>query len=520
MRLTTLPRPRLTTRVILGIVSLAVWGLHPRFTEAANAVYELKVVDAETGLPCSARIQLKDSRDRVRKIRGALNIDGFSYFTGGIVFELAPGSYKFHLDAGLEYPFQEGYFELKSGDQDTGTIELKRFTDLRKEGWWAGDLAIDHRLADAQTVMMADDLHVAVHRAWDNKIDPWAGQPIRETHSHFDTDRHLWLLGGEDRRAGGTLWLANLPRPLPITRLEAEFPSPLVFQDDIRKIAEVNIPKAHVAADPLSPDLPIWIAHDLVDSLTLLAPAADKLEDSHPLRHYFDPRKFPGAKGITRMRSEVYFHLLNCGLRIAPSAVSLSGRKEGRTDYARVYVNSGEELDYAKWWEDLEQGRSFVTNGPLLRTNVEGYPPGHTFQMTPGQPLTLQAGLTLSTRDKISYLELIQNGKKVEEVSLAEYKAGRGVLPPFIFEEPGWFLIRVVTENPDNYQFAISAPYFVEANGVRRVSRESVEYFQKWLYQRSGNIALEDGSKRDQIIDQHREGRDFWRELMSRANAD
>src|SRR5690606_25242778 len=124
-------------------------------------------------------------------------------------------------------------------------------------------------------------------------------------------DRHLWLLGGEDRRAGGTLWLANLPRPLPITRLEAEFPSPLVFQDDIRKIAEVNIPKAHVAADPLSPDLPIWIAHDLVDSLTLLAPAADKLEDSHPLRHYFDPRKFPGAKGITRMRSEVYFHLLN-----------------------------------------------------------------------------------------------------------------------------------------------------------------------------------------------------------------
>ncbi|MEX0792107.1 MAG: hypothetical protein WD045_03165, partial [Pirellulaceae bacterium] len=88
-----------------------------------------------------------------------------------------------------------------------------------------------------------------------------------------------------------------------------------------------------------------------------------------------------------------------------------------------------EELDYAKWWKDLEQGKSFVTNGPLLRTNVEGHPPGYTFQMTPGKPLTLQAGLTLSTRDKISYLELIQNGKEVEEVSLAEYKAGRGVLP-------------------------------------------------------------------------------------------
>ncbi|MEX2356788.1 MAG: hypothetical protein WEE51_00575 [Pirellulaceae bacterium] len=515
MTLTTLPRPRLTIRLMVGILSLAFWGLQDRSSEAANAVYELKVVDAETGLPRSARIQVKDSRDRVRKVRGALNLDGFAYFTGGIVLELAPGSYKFHLDAGLEYPFQDGFFELQSGDQDTGTIELKRFTDLRKKGWWAGDLAIQHRLADAQTMMMADDLHVAVLQAWDNKLNPFAGQPIRETHSHFDTDRHLWLLGGEDRRAGGTLWFANLPQPLPITRLDAEFPSPLAFQNDIREVAA-----AHIAADPLSPDLPIWIAHDLVDSLTLLAPADDKLEDSHPLREQFDPLKFPGTKDVTRMRAEVYFHLLNCGLRIAPSAVSLNGREGGRSDYARVYVQSGEELDYAKWWKDLEQGKSFVTNGPLLRTNVEGHPPGYTFQMTPGKPLTLQAGLTLSTRDKISYLELIQNGKKVEEVSLAEYKAGRGVLPPFIFEEPGWFLIRVVTENPDNYQFAINAPYFVEANGVRRVSRESVEFFQKWLYQRSGNIALEDGPKRDQIIDQHREGRDFWRKLHSRANAD
>ena len=76
--------------------------------------------------------------------------------------------------------------------------------------------------------------------------------------------------------------------------------------------------------------------------------------------------------------------------------------------YDRVYVHLDEEFSYDQWFEGLRAGRVMVTNGPLIRPNVEGEMPGHVFQADAGQEVDLEVGLTLSTRDKISYLEVDQ----------------------------------------------------------------------------------------------------------------
>ncbi|HAK94366.1 MAG TPA: hypothetical protein DCM87_05035 [Planctomycetes bacterium] len=53
-----------------------------------------------------------------------------------------------------------------------------------------------------------------------------------------------------------------------------------------------------------------------------------------------------------------------------PSAGSASGVLPNPVGYNRVYVHVDGELTYAKWWEGLQAGRAFVTNGPLLRVRT------------------------------------------------------------------------------------------------------------------------------------------------------
>ena len=66
---------------------------------------------------------------------------------------------------------------------------------------------------------------------------------------------------------------------------------------------------------------------------------------------------------------------------------------------------------YQQWWKNLKAGQVVVTNGPLLRAKVEKELPGHTFHGEKGRDLELEIGMTLTTREPISYLEIVQDGQ-------------------------------------------------------------------------------------------------------------
>ena len=42
----------------------------------------------------------------------------------------------------------------------------------------------------------------------------------------------------------------------------------------------------------------------------------------------------------------------------------------------RVYVYTGGPLDYSEWVDNYKKGRSFATNGPIVRFTVNGELPG------------------------------------------------------------------------------------------------------------------------------------------------
>ena len=108
---------------------------------------EVRVIDKDTTQPRPARMHLKDQQGKpVKPPKVPFWKDHFA-FDGNIVFELPLGTYTFEIEAGPEYKFQTGYFTLERNANDTKTIEMQRFVNMKKEGWWSGDLHI-HRPAD------------------------------------------------------------------------------------------------------------------------------------------------------------------------------------------------------------------------------------------------------------------------------------------------------------------------------------------------------------------------------------
>ena len=232
-----------------------------------------------------------------------------------------------------------------------------------------------------------------------------------------------------------------------------------------------------------------------------------------------DRVRYPDPWGNAQWSMYIYFQLLECGLRIPPGAGSASGESPNPVGYNRVYVHVDDELTYEKWWEEFRTGRVFVTNGPLLKPLVEGELPGHVFQADKDAKLDFEIGLTFSTREPVSYFEIIKNGRVEHSVPFATYSKS-GKLPILHFDRSGWFLVRAVTDSPKTYRFAMTGPYYVEIGDQRRISKIAAQFFLDWVYQRAKQIKLDDQQQQKEVLRWHRQARDFWKDLLAKANAE
>jgi hypothetical protein len=206
-------------------------------------------------------------------------------------------------------------------------------------------------------------------------------------------------------------------------------------------------------------------------------------------------------------------------LRIPPGAGSASGESPNPVGYNRVYVHVDGDFTYKKWWEGFRAGRVTITNGPLLKPLANGELPGHVFQAEKGAKLDVEISLTLWTREPVSYLEIIKNGKVEHSVPFAQYLKD-SKLPMLHFDRSGWFLVRVVTDLPKTYRFAMTGPYYVEIGPQRRISKSAAQFFVDWVYERAKQIKLDAPAERKEVLQWHRKARDYWQDLLSKANSD
>jgi len=507
----------------------------PERTAAAGTGGKLQidVVDHDTGQPLACRMHLTNQAGRTQKPPKVPFWHDHFVIDGSLKLKLPVGNYNFVVERGLEYLVVTGHFEIHDFAEDSKTVTLRRFVDLAKEGWYSGDLEVERPAKEIELLMQADDLHVAELVTWGAAKDAAkvADKPASKTAASktapakaadeaaaspqlvtFDGD-HCYRTGaGLLRRPGGSLLLLGLDALPPDAMLTDESAPDIVAWarahgdpwTDLRRVG--------------SWALPVWIALGMVDTI--------ELADSQLARNTVKPdtlgtrprdtTRFAGPYGLGRWTETVYYHLLNCGLHIPPTAGSGSGVAPNPVGYNRVYVHVDEPFRYDRWRENLRAGRVVVTNGPLIRPNVEGELPGHVFKADAGQQVELEVGLTLSTRDPISYLEIVQNGRSVQEVRLDQFAKAGGKLPPVKFSESGWFTIRAVNDLGTTHRFAMTGPYYVEIGYQPRISRASVQFFLDWL----DALAAEPTYAANRSDPTLARARAFWQDLLAKANAD
>jgi hypothetical protein len=498
------------------IIALVLLGQRLPAASAAGELV-LTVVDEKTRLPIPCRMHLVGPGKRPRKADPAPFWHDHFVLPGRTTLKLPVGKYTFEMQRGPEYLNQTGSFTIERTSNDAKVVELRRFADMSAEGWWSGDLYVRRPVRDAELLLGADDLHVAELVTWWNDASQWADRaPPKSPLVLFDRNRYYHVLAGGYARPSVEVLCLNLPQPLPQAQPEGEYPSlvPQLATVRQRSGAWVDLTASYWW------DMPLLVAHGQVDSVQLAEShfCRGSIVDEAGRGKPRDADFYPGPRGMARWAHDVYFQLLECGLRIPPSAGSGSGVMPNPVGYNRAYVHVDGEFNYEKWWQNLRAGQVVVSNGPLLRPSVDGQLPGHVFQAEKGQDLELEIGLTLSTCDPISYLEIVQNGEVRHMIRFADY-AKTGRLPKIHFQESGWFLLRVVAEVDSTYRFALTGPYYVEVGSQRRISRRAAQFFLDWLHQRARQIKLDDPQQRREVLDAYRKARDFWQDLVAKANA-
>ncbi len=483
-----------------------------------SAEVTIVVTDPTVGrVPC--RMHLKDAAGKAVLSKEYPSWKEHFVFPGQAKLTLEPGEYTFELERGPEYQSVAGTLTIEDDSKSELEITLPRITNMAADGWWSGELHVHRDVEDVELLMRAEDLHVAPVITWWNNRNLWKDHPLpKKLLVKFDSNRFYHLMAGEDEREGGALMYFNLGRPLPITGAGREHPSPLTFLKMARAHRGVWID----IEKPFWWDVPIWLASGEVDSIGLANNhmCHSRMYEDEAWGKPRDAKRLPPPRGNGMWTQELYYRVLEAGLRIPPSAGSASGVLPNPVGYNRVYVKLDGELTYEKWWEGLRAGRSFVTNGPLLRVTANGENPGHVFAAAAGERLPISLSVDVTGRDEIEAIEVIQNGKVVQTVrpDAATYF---GSLPNIEFDASGWFLVRARCKNPRTFRFASTAPFYVEIGTEKhRISKAAAEFFLDWVNERSARVKLSDPQMRQDVLKYHDAAREFWRGRIDAANVE
>lgn len=480
----------------------------------------LKVTDSATGEPIAFRIHLRNEHQVAVKLPPLPFWFDHSSSLGSLQLDVLKGNYFFEIEHGPEFVDGRGYFTINDGADDEKTVSLKRTTDMAADGWRSADFDVRRPPREIELTMLADDLRFVPLVTWNNRKSEWTKTklPTPSTVKFDDARRMYDLSAGADDRPGGPIHLFRLPQPAPLPTAGSQLASHIPALRELKaQHPELWIDVAH----PSAWDLPLLAAAGLVDSFCVLSPPLQRTKvDEAPFGRPYNRNQFPGVSGLAEYACDVYFHLLNTGLRVPPSAGSGSGTL-GNTNpvgYNRLYVwNDPAELNEADWWGSLKQGRAIITNGPLIRPRAEGRMPGFVFTGRSGEPVVLDLAMDLTTRDKIDYVEVIQNGKVVHNLPLRDWAQKGGHFPPVVFRESGWCLIRARCDHPQTGRLVMSAPWYVEIDAEPSVRRASAQFFLDWTEERAAMLKITDVAEKKAVDEQLDAARAYWRKLIDTA---
>jgi len=507
----------------VAMVSCQIFCREPCLAE--GGVFVLSTEDETLRQPIASRMELFRPDGKPQVVRHVAGAGRGIVVSESVELTLPDGDYRFRFTRGPEYRIIQGTFSLERTSEDQRTVMLPRMVDMRSEGWISCDLAVPPATNDLRLRMMAEDLHFAA--IVDAEVAPKfpAAIPVNLTpyKPQWSVDH---LATSHDTNV--------IFYPAHESTIHRESNAAETSSQTIERMAKDE--KIRIAvANPFAWELPVWIASEQIDGIFVLG---DWLREDKRVERIVDGRPassidFDGALGPGQYAEQIYWNLLEAGLRIAPLAGT--GTKKGSASktpigYNRVYVH-GQKADFeeskverlggaTEVLEAVWNGCSVVTNGPMLRPTLGGFPPGHVFKSNAGEVMHLGMALELAVRDEVEYLEIIHNGRSFHRARLDEFAEAGGRLPEMIIKESGWVIVRVVTAHKDHYRLAMSAPWYIEFDSKPRISREAVKFFGKWLVDTENRLRQLPPVELQAYVPAVTEARRFWTQRFADATED
>ncbi len=453
-----------------------------------------------------------------------------TYFhsAGSSSLTLPAGQYTILVSRGPEYAAVTRQVTITPGRTSAMPIRLSRLLDLPSLGWWSGDLHVHMNYGGAYRMDVprlraqaeAEDLHVVENLIVNKEqripdIGEWrpGGRPdprsTARTLIRHDEEYHTSWWGHT-----GQLGLSEhliLPNYAGYANTAAAslYPDNATIFGRAREQRGVTgyVHPFDEAPDPAAPGslthaLPVDVALGLVDYLEVLG-FSDHL--------------------ATAM---VWYRLLNAGFRIpagaGTDAMTNFASLHGPLGLNRVFVRSGPRLSYRSWLDGLKAGRTFVSNGPLLRFSLNGREAGDELRVPAGVH-QLTARISLRSNVPVERLEIVANGVAVARVPLSGDSTRADAVIPLPITRSGWLTLRAWSSRShpgvlDGYPFATTSPIYVIVGNRPIRSPDDSAYFVRWIERLEQAAAAHPGwnseAEKQEVMERLGRAKTFYRDRL------
>ena len=473
----------------LSLCAASIRRSHETPAPAGSGRLRLNLIDEASGEPTSARLGLYDATgrmplpsddalvvnfydDEVRQI--FLRGDTFGFpqpwpaanrhvFYADVQYQAVVPAGRYHLVAskGPEYRIVQRRLKVEAGRELEIQVVIPRWDDMRSRSWYSGDAHIHvERAAESDNdrisaYLRAEDVHLANTLQMHNPGAVHFPQYAWGIDGRHRVGDHLVVPGIEGPRTAQRGHTISLNIVEPLHRPERYF----LYHEDFEEYARQGGVSgyAHVGQEEFngSRGLALDVPFGLVDFVEILQGGS--------------------------LYTELWYEFLNLGYQLTPVAGSDFPYYD-QAGAVRSYARVEGELTARAWYDALERGSAFVTNGPMLTFGINGQEMGSTVSVGRGDVLTVEATARVNPDiDVLDRLELVAHGDIVATVTTPDSEgtltlhhrltAGAGV----------WLAVRAYGKAQ---AIAHSSPVYVEVDGSGSWSTELAPHLVDTMRQR------------------------------------
>jgi hypothetical protein len=217
--------------------------------------------------------------------------------------------------------------------------------------------------------------------------------------------------------------------------------------------------------------------------------------------------------------AEVWYKLLNCGFRLPTAAgtdfMGNYASLRGPVGLNRVYAEVPREpLKIGPWLGAIKAGRTFATNGPLLRFSLGGQAIGGEVRLEKKQEVRFSAELVSIV--PLDHLQIVCNGKVARELAMESDRSSAHVDGSIPLDASGWCVLRAFSDKAeypilDLYPYATTSPVYVSVADAPVRSAADAAYFVAWIDRlvaaARSNTSWNTGAEKESVLSMLQEAR-------------